>query len=84
MRTPVKTTQSQSYKFKKIGKSSNFEILQAALHKTHLLKLLDKKYEYAMNPTKTVVATVQNGHTMLDGRTDGWIMDIRTETNIPP
>ena len=36
----VKTKQSQSYKFWKITKNSNFEILQETLHTAHLLKLL--------------------------------------------
>ena len=54
---PSKTRQSQSYKFKKIAKNSNFEISQKPLHVTHLLKLLDKMYKYEMDPTRTVGAT---------------------------
>ena len=46
----VKGRQSQSYKFKKIAKISNFWILKRALHATHLLKLLDKMCEYEMDP----------------------------------
>ena len=38
----VKTRQSQSYKFLRIAKNSNFKILQEALHMTYLVKLLDK------------------------------------------
>ena len=49
IRPQVKTRQSQSYKFKKIAKNSNFKILQETLHATHLLKLFDK-----MDPTRTV------------------------------
>ena len=44
MRSQVKTRQSQSYNFKKIGKKINFYILQLTLHTTHLLKLLIKIY----------------------------------------
>ena len=69
----VKTRQSQSYKFKNIGKNSNFEILKETLHATHLLKMLDKMYKYEMDPTKTVGVTERTrdaGRT--DGRTDGW------------
>ena len=57
IRSQVKRRQSQNYKFKKIAKNSNFEILQETLHKSHLLKLLDKMYKYEMNPTRTVGAT---------------------------
>ena len=57
----------------KIAKNSNFEILQETLHATHLLKLLDKMYEYEMNLTRTVGATER---TWDAGRTDG-----RTEWN---
>ena len=77
IRSQVKTTQSQSYKFKKIAKTSYVEILQETLHATHLLKLLDKMYKYEMDPTRTVEATERTrdaGRT--DGRTDG-----RTEWN---
>ena len=42
IRSQGKTRQSQSYKFKKIAKNLNFEILQETLHTTHLLKWLDK------------------------------------------
>ena len=78
IRSQVKRRQSQSYKFKKIAKNSNFEILQETLHATHLLKLLDKMCKYEMDPTRTVGSTEQTrdvGRT--DGQTDG-----RTETNI--
>ena len=73
IRSQVKT--KQSYKFLKIAKNSNFEILQATL----LLKLLDNMYKYEMDPTRTVGATER----MRDRRTDGWT-DGRSETNIPP
>ena len=65
-----------------------FKILLETLHTTHLLKLLDKMYEYEMDPTRTVGATKQtrdaertDGRT--DRRTDGQ-MDWQSETNIPP
>ena len=41
IRSQVKTRQSQNYKFKKIAKNSNFEILQGTLQATHLQKLPD-------------------------------------------
>ena len=79
IRTQVKTRQSQSYKFKKIAKNSNFAILPETLHATHLLKLLDKMYEYEKDPIRTVGATEWTRECETDGRTDG-----RSETNIPP
>ena len=57
IKSQVKTRQSQSYKFPKISKNSNFEILQETLHATHLLKLLDKMHKYEMDPTRTVGTT---------------------------
>ena len=51
-------------------------MLEATLHVTHLLKLLDKMHKYEIDPTTTVGATER---TRDPGRTDG-----RTETNIPP
>ena len=80
IRCLVKIRQSQSYKFEKIAKNSNFEILQEPLSATHLLKLPDKMYKYETDRTRTVGATERTrdaGRT--DGRTDG-----RSETNIPP
>ena len=77
IRSHVKTRQSQSYKFKKIAKNPNFQILPETLHGTHLLKLLNKMYEYEMDPTKTVGATER---TRDAGRTDGQT-DGRTEWN---
>ena len=74
IRSQVKTRQSQSYKFKRIAKNSNFGILQETLHVTHLIKLLDKMYKYEMDPTRSVGATERTrdvGQT--DGRTDGLI-----------
>ena len=76
IRSQVKTRQSQSYKFKKIAKNTNFEILQETLHATHLLKLIDQMYKYEMDPIKTVGATER---TRDAGRTDG-----QSETSIPP
>ena len=69
IRSQVKTWQSQSYKFKKIAKNSNFEILLETFHTTHLLKLLDKMYKYEMDPTRTVGATQR---TRDAGWTDRW------------
>ena len=78
IRSQVKTRQSQSYKFKKNAKNSNFEILQEILHATHLLKLLDKMHKYEMDPIRTVGATER---TRDAGRTrDGWT-DGQTEWN---
>ena len=66
IRSEVKR-QSQSYTFLKIAKNSKFEILQATLHVTHLLKLLDKMYSYEIDPIRTVGTTEQTRHA---GRTD--------------
>ena len=57
IRSQVKIRQSQSNKFIKIAKNSNYEILHRTLHRRHLLKLLDKMYEYEMDPTRTAGAT---------------------------
>ena len=66
----VKT--SQSYKFKKIAKTFNFQILQENLHVTHLLKLLDKMCKYEMDPTRTVGVTERTRDAgWTDGQTDG-------------
>ena len=88
IRSKIKTRQSQSYKLKKNAKNSNFEILQKALHATHLLKLLDKMYKYEMDPTTTVGATERTRNA---GRMDGWTdgqtdgqTEGRNETSIPP
>ena len=81
IRSQVKTRQSQSYKFKKNAKNTNFETLQEALHVTHLLKFLDEMYKYEMDPTKTVGATERIRDTgRMDGRTDRWT-DGQTEWN---
>ena len=73
IRSQVKRKQSQSYKFKKIAKNSNFEILQETLHKTNPLKLLDKMYKYEMDPSKTVGTTERTqGAGRTDGRTNRW------------
>ena len=71
----VKTRQSQSYKVEKVAKNSNFGILHETLHVTHILKLLDKMYEYQMDLTKTVGATER---TRDAGRKDG-LTDVRTD-----
>ena len=57
IRSQVKTRQNQSYKVYKLGKSSNFKILQYILHAIYILKLLDKMYKYDLDPTRTVGAT---------------------------
>ena len=62
---------------------SKIQILQETLHAAHLLKLLNRMYEYEMDPTRTVGTT----EWLLDGRTDGRIYrqtDIRTEWNQYP
>ena len=56
---------------------------------THLLKLLDKMYEYEMGPTRTVGTTEWTPDVgRMDGQTDRWTDrwtdDRRSETNIPP
>ena len=83
IRSQVKTRQSQSYKFKKIGKNSNFENLHSTLNATHLLELLDKMHKYETVPTITVGATEQTRDAGTDGGTDRR-MDRQSETNIPP
>ena len=71
IRCQVKTRQSQSYKFWKIAKYSNFEILQEIILATHLLKLLDNMNKYEMDPTRTVDTTERTpGAEQTDGRTD--------------
>ena len=70
IRSQVKTRQSQSYKFLKIAKNSNFEIWQEILHATHL-KLLDTKCKYEMDLTKTVGATERTPDAgRMDGQTE--------------
>ena len=59
IRSHVIKRQSQSYKFQKLAKNSNLEILQKPLHGTHLLKLLDKMCKYEMDPTNIVEDTEQ-------------------------
>ena len=67
-------TKSKLQIFKKIAKTSNFNILQENLHATHFLKLFDKMYKYEMDPTRTVEATerTRDAGQMRDGRTDRW------------
>ena len=76
IRSQVKTR--QSYKFKKIAKNSNFKILQETLQATPLLKLLNKMYEYEIDPTRTVGATER---TRDAGRKDGR-MDVLEKTQM--
>ena len=64
----VKTIQSQSKNLKKDAKILNYKICQAILHATHRLKLLDKMYNYEIDPTRIVGATER---TQDAGRTDG-------------
>ena len=61
--------QSQSYKFKKNAKNSNFETLQETFHTTHIMKLIDMMYKYEMDPTRTVGPTKR---TRDAGRTERW------------
>ena len=68
IRSKVKIRKIQGYKFLKIAKNSNFEILHSTLHTTHL-SLLGKMYKYEMDPT--ITAGAQSGHWMRDRRTDG-------------
>ena len=82
IRSQVKTRQSQSYKFLKIAKNSNFEILQQTLYATHLLKLLNKMHKYEMDPTRTVGATERTRDAgRMDGRTS---TDGQRETTLQP
>ena len=55
--SPIKTTQSQSYKFKEFAKTSYILILINFLHATHVLKLLDKMCKYEMDPASIVEDT---------------------------
>ena len=55
----VKRRQSQSHKFKKIAKMSNFWIVKQALHATHHLKLLNEMCKYKMDPMSIVEDTEQ-------------------------
>ena len=54
------------------GQKFKFWNFAKALHGTHFLKLLDKMYEYEMDPSRTVGATEQTRDVgRMDGRTDG-------------
>ena len=68
-----KKSKSKLQILKNCQKIQIFEILQETLHATHLLKLLDKMYEYEMDQTKTVDT----------GCGTDWLTDGRSETNIP-
>ena len=59
IRSEVKRRQSQSYKFEKIAKNSNFKILQEILHATHLLKLLDKMFKYEISGMQCIHEFIQ-------------------------
>ena len=76
----AKRRQSQSYKFKEFAKISNYQILKQTLHLTHLLKLLDKRCKYEMDPTSIVEDTER---TRFCPRMDRWT-DGQGETSIPP
>ena len=78
---PSQKNTKSNLNFLIIAKNSNFPILQETLHVTHLLKLLDKMYEYEMDPTRTVGATERTRDAgWMDGQKDGWT-DGRTEWN---
>ena len=51
------TRQSLSYKFKEIAKNSNFILFFLILKATHLLKLVDNKCIYEMDPASIVEHT---------------------------
>ena len=74
---------------KSCQKKLSCEILHETLHVTHLLKLLDKMYEYEIDPTRTVGATERKTNAgrrdgqATDGRTDGRT-DGQSETYSPP
>ena len=71
---PSQNKTSQSYKFKKIAKNSNFKIWWATLHPTHFLKLLGKMHKHKMEPTRTVGTTER---TRDAGRRDGGIDGVK-------
>ena len=67
IRSQVKTRQSQSYKFKKIAKNSNFKILQATLHATHtscLIRCINMKW------IQPKLKALQSRHGMREGWTE--------------
>ena len=59
----------------KNAQNSNFEILQATLYATHLLKLLNKMYEYEMDPNQNCRRYRADMRCGTDGQ---------SETNISP
>ena len=77
IRCQVKRKQSQSYKSYEIAKNSNFRMLQATLHVTHLLKLFDKMCKYEMDPIRTVGPTEWTRDAGQTDRQTDW----RTEWN---
>ena len=68
----VRRIQSKSYNFKEFDKMSIFHISTKTLHKTLLLKLLDKTYIYEMDPASIVEYTERTRFCpQTDRRTDG-------------
>ena len=53
--TPSQNKTKSKLQIKK--KMPKIQILKETLHRTHLLKLLDKMYQYEMDPTRIVGAT---------------------------
>ena len=83
IRSQVKKTKSKLQILKDCQRF-NLEILPETLYATQLLKLLDKMYEYEMDPIRTVGTTAWTrdaGGT--DGRTDRW-MEWNQYTPPPP
>ena len=78
-RSQSKQDKVKGTKKKKNAKNSNFEKkIQAILHATQLLKLLDKMYKYEMDPEKICRRYRADTGCGTDER-----MDRRSETNIP-
>ena len=78
-------TKSNLQILKNCQNNSNFGNLQETLHKTCLLKLLDKIIN--MKWIQPELLALQSRHGMRDGRTDRQIdgrTDGQSETNIPP
>ena len=74
--TSVPKSKQDKVKVTKNAKNSNFEIMQETVHATHLLKSLDKMYQYKMDQTRTVGITERTRN--------AWRMDGQSETNITP
>ena len=73
LRSESKQDKVKVAKFTKLPKVQMSKILQWNLHRTHILKLLDKMYKYELDPTRTVGTTER---TWDAGQTDG-----QSETN---